>query len=102
MRKIQKIGIVINIDDDITKEMFTGIVGYFQSNGIEVFKFENCEKRRIREKEYIDIARNEIGIPNFEKFKSIKIYKSPNENNETIEITQKEIIDAIVGANRNK
>ena len=47
MRKIQKIGIVINIDDDITKEMFTGIVGYFQSNGIEVFKFENGEKRRI-------------------------------------------------------
>ena len=94
--KYKKIGIVINIDDDITKEMFTGIVGYFQSNGIEIFKFENGEKRRIREKEYIDIARNEIGIPNFEKFKPIKIYKSPNENNETIEITQKEIIDAIV------
>ena len=57
------------------------------------------KKERIREKEYIDIARNEIGIPNFEKFKPIKIYKSPNENNETIEITQKEIIDAIVEQN---
>ena len=94
--KYKKIGIVVNIDDDITKEMLEGIVGYFQSNGIEVFKYENGEKRRIREKEYVDIARNEIGIPNFEKFKPIKIYKSPNENNETIEITQREIIDAIV------
>ena len=57
---------------------------------------KNNAKGKEKKKEYIDIARNEIGIPNFEKFKPIKIYKSPNENNETIEITQKEIIDAIV------
>lgn len=92
----QKIGIAINTDDDITREMFDGLVGYLENNDYEIYKYENTTKRNERKEAYINIAKYEIGIPNFEDFKTIKIYKSPNENNETIDITQEEIINSIV------
>lgn len=94
--KYNKIGISISVDSNITREMYNGLVGYLREQNHLIYLYYNLKKEEQRHGEYVQIAQNEIGIPNFEKFKTIKIYKNPMENNETIEITQEDIINEIV------
>ena len=44
----------------------------------------------------IDIAKNDIRIPNFTSFRNIKFYKNPDLSNETIDISQARIIRDII------
>ena len=92
----KKIGITIDIENNTTQEMYNGLVGFLIDNNYEVYKYQDTEKINEKHDTYIKIAKEEIGIPNFEKFKPIEIYKNPLESNETIQITQEEIINQIV------
>ncbi len=94
--KYKKIGIVKMIDSDITRHMAKGIIGYFKSIGVEIFKFVDINVQNERHDEYLNIAKNKIGIPGFEDFKKLPFYKNPVESNEIIEVSQEKIINSIV------
>ena len=94
--KYKKIGITVSLDSNITKEMYNGLVGFLTENGYLVYKYFNQDEEIKRHKEFVSIAQNEIGIPGFKEFKPITIYKNPVEGNETINITQEDIINEIV------
>ena len=94
--KYKKIGIILNIENNETTEMYNGLVGFLSENNYEVYKYEDIDKAKERHEIYLEIAKNEIGIPNFEKFKTLEIYKNPLEGNETEEISQETIINEIV------
>ena len=94
--KYKKIGITVSLDSNITKEMYNGLVGFLTENGYLVYKYFNQDEEIKRHKEFVSIAQNEIGIPGFKEFKLITIYKNPVEGNETINITQEDIINEIV------
>ena len=76
--------------------MYNGLVGFLTENGYLVYKYFNQDEEIKRHKEFVSIAQNEIGIPGFKEFKLITIYKNPVEGNETINITQEDIINEIV------
>ena len=94
--KYKKIGIILNIENNETTEMYNGLVGFLSENNYEVYKYEDIDKAKERHEIYLEIAKNEIGIPNFEKFKTLEIYKNPLEGNEVEEISQETIINEIV------
>ena len=94
--KYKKIGITMSLESNITKEMYSGLVGFLKENEYSVFMYYNISKEQQRHAEYIKIAREKIGIPNFENFKNIEIYKNPIESSEIITITQEDIINEIV------
>ena len=73
--------------------MYNGLVGFLSENNYEVYKYEDIDKAKERHEIYLEIAKNEIGIPNFEKFKTLEIYKNPLEGNEVEEISQETIIN---------
>lgn len=91
-----KIGISVDIETEITKEIKQGLIAYLTSIGKEVYEYLNQIEYQKRSREYKRIAIEEIGIPNFQNFKKIKIYKNPSEGNELEEISQEEIINEIV------
>lgn len=95
-KKCDKIGIKVSIDSVVTDEMYNGLVGFLIENKYQVYRYKDIEKEKIRHDEYIRIAKQEIGIPNFKSFKPIKIYKNAIESNETIQISQENIINEIV------
>ena len=92
----KKIGISRNLENNETIEMYHGLVSYLLENGYEVYKYIDKEKKEERHETYLKIAKEEIGIPNFEKFKTLEIYKNPIEGNEIEEISQEIIINEIV------
>ncbi len=94
--KYKKIGISINIENNQTIEMYDSLVSFLLENGYEVYRYTDNDKVKERHEAYIKIAKEEIGIPNFEKFKTIEIYKNPIEGNEIEEISQETIINEIV------
>lgn len=47
-------------------------------------------------KELLEIAKNDLHIPGFSNFRELTFYKKPELNNETIEITQGQIISEII------
>ncbi len=94
--KYKKIGISYNVENNETKEMYDGLVGFLLENGYEVYLYTDKEKIKERHETYLEIAKKEIGIPNFEQFKTIEIYKNPIEGNEIEEISQETVINEIV------
>ena len=94
--KYKRIGISYNIENNETKEMFDGLVGFLIENDYEVYLYTDKQKTKERHEIFLKIAKEEIGIPNFEKFKTIEIYKNPIEGNEIEEISQETIINEIV------
>ena len=92
----KRIGITFNLENIETTEMFNGLVGFLLENSYEVFMYEDKEQTKERHNAFLKIAKEEIGIPNFEKFKTLEIYKNPIEGNEIEEISQEEIINEIV------
>lgn len=94
--KYKKIGISRNLENNETIEMYDGLVSYLLENNYEVYIYVDKEKTKERHETYLKIAKEEIGIPNFEKFKTLEIYKNPIEGNEIEEISQETIINEIV------
>ena len=76
--------------------MYDGLVSFLLENGYEVYKYIDQIKTKERHETYLKIAKEEIGIPNFEKFKTLEIYINPIEGNEIEEISQETIINEIV------
>lgn len=50
----------------------------------------------IPEEELISVARDDIKIPNFTSFRKLRFYKDPDISNETVEISQGQIIGEII------
>ena len=94
--KYKKIGITLNLENNETIEMYNGLVSFLLENDYEVYIYEDKEKIKERHETYLKIAKEDIGIPNFEKFKMIKIYKNPVVGSEIEEISQETIINEIV------
>lgn len=92
----KRIGISCNLENNETIEMYDGLVSYLLENGYEVYRYIDKEKKEERHEIYLKIAKEEIGIPDFEKFKTLEIYKNPIEGNEIEEISQETIINEIV------
>ena len=94
--KYKKIGITLSIENSETKEMYDGLVSFLLENDHEVYIYADKEKTKERHEAFLKIAKEEIGIPNFEDFKTLEIYKNPIEGNEIEEISQETIINEIV------
>lgn len=94
--KYKKIGIVITLENNETLEMYNGLVSFLIENDYEVYTYQNENQIKERHEAYLKIAKEEIGIPNFEKFKILEIYQNPLEGNEIVEISQEVIINEIV------
>ena len=99
--KYKKIGISYNVENNETKEMYDGLVGFLLENGYEVYLYTDKEKIKERHETYLEIAKKEIGIPNFEQFKTIEIYKkcaeyAKSKGIEIEEISQETVINEIV------
>lgn len=94
--KYKKIGISRSLENSETLEMYEGLVSYLLENNYEVYAYIDKEKNVERHEAFLKIAKEEIGIPNFEKFKTLEIYKNPIEGNEIEEISQEVIINEIV------
>lgn len=94
--KYKKIGISRSLENNETLEMYEGLVSYLLENDYEVYAYIDKEKNIERHETFLKIAKEEIGIPNFEKFKTLEVYKNPVEGNEIEEISQEVIINEIV------
>ena len=91
-----RIGIVIDVDNSVTREMYQGLICFLLKNKYEVFKYINSDKQSELHKAYLDIAQNIIHIPNFQDFHMLDMYKNPYINNELCKVSQEEIINEIV------
>ena len=70
---------------------------YCVRNGIRLINFnEKLPEDVTLEAEFIDIAKNDIGIENFEGFRTIKFYKNPDINKDVVDLSQSQIIREIV------
>ena len=80
-----------------SKRIVDSIYAFCKHNGIRVYSyFEELKRDDPVVNDLIDIAKNELKIPNFESFRNIKFYKNPDINNEIIEISQAQIIKEII------
>ena len=73
------------------------LIVFCELNNISIIKYSND---LIRQKDLyddlIDIAKNVIKIPNFNKFRELTFYKNPLFSHETIEISQGQIIYELI------
>lgn len=81
----------------ISRRIKDSLLSYCQNNNIEVIEFSELLDRDVKlNKEFFDIAINDIKIPGFKKFRDIKFYKHPDIDNETVLISQQQIIKEII------
>lgn len=79
------------------KRIFDSLVAYCQLHHIELVRYSESFSDTSEEiDDLIDIAKNDIRIPNFTSFRNIKFYKNPDLSNETIDISQARIIRDII------
>lgn len=70
---------------------------YCLLNGIKLIHFtERLPEELSNEKKLIEIAKNDLNIQGFQSFRKIKFYKNPDINNETIDLSQAQIIEEII------
>ena len=70
---------------------------YCLRNKIRIINYkEKLSEDVDLEDELIRIAKNDIGIENFENFRTIKFYKNPDINKEVIDLSQAQIIQEII------
>ncbi len=80
-----------------SKRIVNSLHAFCLENGIKLLKyFEELKPQDPIVKELIDIAKNDLKIPNFSDFRKIKFYKNPDLNNEVVEISQAQIIKEII------
>ena len=87
----------------VAKRLLESLKAYCQLHKISLYRrFERIETSLANDDELIEIAQKDIKIPNFNKFRDIKFYKNPDIGNETIDISQAQIIrDIIIQAERS-
>lgn len=95
IEKYNSISISLSMDTNITREIKRNLVSYIKSENKQVFEYEEKNVREQKREEFIRIAKDVIGIPNFVDFKNLNFYKNPLEGNEIIQISQENIINEI-------
>lgn len=84
-------------DGLVSKRILSSLQAYCVAHGIRIVKFhEQLADEVEMENELVDIARNDVHISNFKGFRSIKFYKNPDIDKETVEISQSKIIQEII------
>lgn len=84
-------------DGPVARHLLESLKAYCQHNSIQLFHYiERLNPSFGNEADLIAIARDDVGIPGFEKFRQLKFYKNPDINNETISISQAQIIQEII------
>ena len=80
-----------------SKRIFSSLQAYCVKNGIRITRFhEQLAEDAEIEQELIDIAKNDVHIANFKGFRTIKFYKNPDIDKETVEISQSTLIQEII------
>lgn len=88
---------VKTIDGDVAKRVLKSFLAYCLYNNIQPVEYhEILEDDNEREEELIKIAKNDIGIPNFQNFREIPFYENPDINKEIVNISQGKIIREII------
>ena len=81
----------------MSKRIVDSLHAFCLKNKIKVLSFyEELKKDDPIIDELIDIAKNDLKIPNFTNFRDIKFYKNPDINNDVIDISQAQIIKEII------
>ncbi len=84
-------------DGLVSKRIFSSLQAFCVANGIRLTRFnEQVEEDLEREQELISIAKDDIHISDFSGFRSIKFYKNPDIDKETVEISQSTLIQEII------
>lgn len=82
---------------ELSKRIEQSLIAYCQRMKISLFHYhETIGENSPRMATLIDIAKNEIGIPNFKEFRNIKFYKDPDISNDVIDVSQAQIITDII------
>ncbi len=82
---------------EISNRIQKSLQAYCVHNNIRLVSFkDSMSEDRALERELIDIAKNDIKIQGFEKFRFIRFYKNPDIDKEVIEISQSQIIQEII------
>ena len=80
-----------------SERILKSLQSYCSEYGISLVNFNESlgNSPNIRE-DLIDIAKNDIGIDNFQGFRHIKFYKDPDIDKEVIEVSQSTLIQEII------
>lgn len=82
-----------NTNKRIAKSLLT----FCYLNNITVYRSKRDEELKATLKnELINIAKNELKIPNFKDFRTLKFYKNPEFSNELYDISQDQLITEII------
>lgn len=81
----------------IAERLLESLKAYCHLHKISLYKrFEKKETTLTNDAELVEIAKRDIKIPNFKRFRDIKFYKNPDLGNETVDISQVQIIRDII------
>ena len=81
----------------IAQRIQNSLQAYCLQNKIRIINYaEKLSDDADLEDELISIAKNDIGIENFESFRTIKFYKNPDINKDVIDLSQAQIIQEII------
>ena len=84
-------------DGLVSARIEASLKAFCLKNNVRLIRFyEQLGDDKKLEDELFDIARNDIGINEFNGFRTIKFYKNPDIDKETIEISQSRIIQEII------
>lgn len=80
-----------------SQRIVRSLQAYCLKNKIEMVAFhEQLDEDKEMEDELISIVKDDIKIPNFVGFRSIRFYRNPDINKETIEVSQSTLIQEII------
>lgn len=84
-------------NSQISRRIASSLRAYCLKNDIVLLDYyEELQQGDAMLDELIDIAQNDLRIPDFKAFRNIKFYKNPDFSKETIEISQAQIIKEII------
>jgi len=82
---------------ETAKRVQKSLQAYCLFHTIRLIAFhERLPEDLLLDEELIDIAKNEIRIEGFKKFRNIKFYKNPDIDNEVIDVSQGQLIHEII------
>ncbi len=81
----------------VADRILKSLKAYCIKNNIRLINFhEPISEENEMEQELISIAKNDINIQDFEKFRTIKFYKNPDLDKEVVDVSQSTIIQEII------
>lgn len=97
----KKIG-VEKIEGEVSDRILHSFLAYCSCHHIQVIECSKALKQdNKQEDELIEIAKNDIGIPGFQKFREIPFYENPDINKAVVNISQGRIIREIISQAEN-